>query len=202
MTGDRRDARALLDAWKASGADRVDPVRFGMLDAFARRAAGHEGDARRVLDDRLAALLAEYASEVERATSEEKDNAATPATASGLGALAALNDDFARHAQPGHASWPELAMLDYFRKTWSRLSVDRQWRQSRDQVPTNAGPLNSSSLVHRALSLMREQSPGYLQHFLSYVDALSWMEQMNGDDAPRDARRATHTKKGARSRSR
>ena len=56
-------------------------------------------------------------------------------------------------------------------------------RQSLEQVPGNAGPLNSSSLVHRSLSLMRELSPGYLQQFLSYVDALSWMEQMNGGSA-------------------
>jgi len=49
---------------------------------------------------------------------------------------------------------------------------------------------------------MREQSPGYLQHFLSYVEALSWMEQMNGGDAPKETRRASATKKGAKSRSR
>jgi hypothetical protein len=93
-------------------------------------------------------------------------------------------------------------MLDYFRQTWSRISIDAQWRQSRDQVPTNAGPLNSSSLVHRALSLMRAQSPGYLQHFLSYVDALSWMDQMSGGEAPKETRRASATKKSPRSRAR
>jgi hypothetical protein len=53
-------------------------------------------------------------------------------------------------------------------------------RDSLAQVPRNAGPLNSSSLVHRALSLMREVSPGYFQQFLAYADALSWMEAMNG----------------------
>ena len=96
-------------------------------------------------------------------------------------------------------------MLDYFRKTWSRVSAERQVRQSRDQVPTNAGPLNSSSLVHRSLSLMRELSPGYLEQFLSYVDALSWMEQLNGGDAPvaqKETRRPVAAKKSAKSRSR
>lgn len=206
MTGDRRDARAVLDAWKASGADRVDPIRFRMLDAFERRAAGHEERARSALDERLAVLLAAYAADVERTASASGDPA-TPGepVPSRPDTLAALNDHIARHALPAPAAWPELAMLDDFRKTWSRISTDTRLRQSRDQVPTNAGPLNSSSLVHRALSLMREQSPAYLQHFLSYVDALSWLDQMNGGDVPappKESRRATGTKKAAKSRSR
>ena len=85
---------------------------------------------------------------------------------------------------PHSASYPELPALDYFREVWSKVRTEKQMRQSLEQVPGNAGPLNSSSLVHRALSLMREVSPGYLKQFLSYVDALSWMEQMNGGDAP------------------
>ncbi|HTH60394.1 MAG TPA: DUF2894 domain-containing protein [Paraburkholderia sp.] len=203
MTGERRDARAWLDAWQASGADRVDPMRFSMLDALARRAARHEGPARRVLDERLAVLIAAYAADVERVQAAAAGDAR--ARASGRpgeaqsSALAALTGHIARHAQAPHrAAWPELPMLDDFRKTWSRLSTDIQLRQSREQVPTNAGPLNSSSLVHRALALMREQSPAYLQHFLSYVDALSWLGQLNGgDDAspPKEARRATVAKK-------
>jgi hypothetical protein len=77
-------------------------------------------------------------------------------------------------------------------------------RQSLEQVPGNAGPLNSSSLVHRALSLMREVSPGYLKQFLSYVDALSWMEQMNGGAAPtgKDAPRGGNAGKSARGKAR
>jgi len=76
-------------------------------------------------------------------------------------------------------TYPELPAVDYFQKTWAHLRTRRQLRDSQEQVPDNAGPLNSSSLVHRSLSLMREVSPGYLQHFLSYVDAVSWMEQMD-----------------------
>jgi hypothetical protein len=196
----------LLDAWRASGADRVDPLRFAMLDAFARRAARHEGEARRVLDDRLGRLLAAYAADVERKTRcENADGATSGATSSRHnGPLAALNEHLAGHAPPRAAPWPELALLDEFRKTWSRLSTDLQLRQSREQVPTNAGPLNSSSLVHRALSLMREQSPAYLQHFLSYVDALSWLDQLNGGDTPvpKETRRAASAKKAAKARSR
>lgn len=204
MAAEPHDARALLDAWQADGADRVDPVRFRMLDAFERRAASHGGNARRVLDERLAALLAAYAADVERARSRPGDEATRSASARQTATLRALNDHIASNMRPQRVPWPELEMLDDFRKTWSRISADVQFRQSRAQVPTNAGPLNSSSLVHRALSLMREQSPAYLQHFLSYVDALSWLEQMNGGDtpAPKEPRRATGTKKGAKGKSR
>ena len=51
---------------------------------------------------------------------------------------------------------------------------------------------------------MRELSPGYLQQFLSYVDALSWMEQMNGGAAPtgKDAPRGGNAGKSARGKAR
>ncbi|PLQ00043.1 DUF2894 domain-containing protein [Cupriavidus pauculus] len=84
---------------------------------------------------------------------------------------AAANERLARHAEP--------ALADYFRDTWARVSVDRQLRDSQAGVPENAGPLNTNHLVHRSLSLMREVSPGYLEQFLSYVDALSWLEGMH-----------------------
>jgi hypothetical protein len=62
--------------------------------------------------------------------------------------------------------------------------------------------------VHRSLSLMRELSPGYLQQFLSYVETLSWMEQLNigaapaEKETPRAATSSANTKKSTRSKSR
>ncbi|NUX52392.1 DUF2894 domain-containing protein [Paraburkholderia youngii] len=198
-------ARATLDAWRASGADRLDPLRFHLLDALARRAARHSGETRRVIGQRLAALLAEYTAEVERAAAAGSALQATPveADAASDATLAALIEQLARHHAradaPHAAAYPELPALDYFREVWSKVRTEKQLRQSLAQVPGNAGPLNSSSLVHRALSLMRELSPGYLKQFLSYVDTLSWLEQMNGG-APveKEAPRATTTAKGAR----
>lgn len=75
-----------------------------------------------------------------------------------------------------HAAEPPS--VDYFRRTWSKVSTNRLLRESRAHVPDNAGPLNSSQLVHRALSVMRAVSPDYLHHALLYVEALSWMEQL------------------------
>ncbi|HAP25467.1 MAG TPA: hypothetical protein DCR74_07495, partial [Achromobacter sp.] len=36
------NARAVLDAWRASGADRVNPLRFHLIDALDRRAAAYD----------------------------------------------------------------------------------------------------------------------------------------------------------------
>ena len=97
--------------------------------------------------------------------------------------MARGDDLVARDAAPQPAALPSLAALDEFRKIWSEVRTDSQVRQSLEQVPANAGPLNSGSLVHRSLTLMRELSPGYLQQFLAYVDTLSWMEQMRDGGA-------------------
>lgn len=229
-------AQHTLDAWRERGADRLDPVRFRFIDALRRRAAAHGGDARRLLDARLAALIDAYAADLRRAESNgdacecagataptpapapasstspaptpaaPSTTTTSPATSSPAepprGPLAALLDYIGSRERPT-ASAPdetraapasstasgrvalraEPELLDYFRETWSKLSADSQLRASLEQVPKNAGPLNSSSLVHRSLSLMRELSPEYLRQFLSYVDALSWLQQMNGDEA-------------------
>ncbi|QCP49772.1 DUF2894 domain-containing protein [Trinickia violacea] len=214
-------ARATLDAWRERGADRLDPVRFRFIDALERRSAAHSGAARRMLDEKLSALLDAYAGDLECAASNAGDGlnaASSRETALGTGkGLKDLVESIAasraseegglsagNNAGPTPRSYPELAMLDEFREIWSKVSTDRQLRQSEYQVPKNAGPLNSSSLVHRSLSLMRELSPGYLRQFLAYADALSWLEQMTAVAAPpaKEAPRAASAKKSARSKPR
>lgn len=208
--------RATLEIWRATGDDRVDPIRFHVIDALERRAASYDGDARRLLDERLGELIANYSADILRAQAKSEANgerAATeidsernaPAAANTMptqsapcrGPLSELVDLLTSRAVPAAIPGEErvtrsalrpprpdtssdLPLLDYFRETWSRVSVDKQLRQSLEQVPDNAGPLNSNGLVHRALTLMRELSPGYLQQFLSYVEALSWMEELAG----------------------
>jgi hypothetical protein len=220
MTGGvKSDIRATLNAWRERGADRLNPVRFHFLEALARRAASHSGETRRLLDDRLSDLIETYARDLERAAAGIAESGTGTAPSSGAaarGALAALNDYIVSHAPtdgnspaagsaaPRRPSYPELEALDYFRETWSKVRSAKQLRQSLKKAPGNAGPLNSSSLVHRSLSLMRELSPGYLRQFLSYVDALSWMEQMNGSSAlpAKDAPRAASARKSTRGKAR
>nr|WKF62117.1 hypothetical protein HUO10_006649 [Paraburkholderia busanensis] len=205
---------ATLDAWRRQGADRHDPVRFHFIDALARRARVHGGATRRVLDAKLATLVDAYAVSLAKAEAEAeaKTETASSTTPSATGeptpsALTALTTLLASHfpaegehrvtahGLPTATSYPELPALDHFRDIWSKVRTEKQLRQSFEQVPGNAGPLNSNSLVHRALSLMRELSPGYLKQFMTYVDALSWMEQMNATPAPTTvSRNRTHRK--------
>jgi hypothetical protein len=122
------------------------------------------------------------------------------APAAGRGALAALVAHAVRQrgaapasgARPATASTPaatpppavsgaaaDAKTVQFFKRTWSRLSADQRLAQSRASLPENAGPLNSQHLVHRSLVLMRELSPEYLEHFVGYIDALQWLEQAN-----------------------
>ncbi len=198
------EARATLDAWRAQGADRLDPVGFATLDALEKRAQPLTGAARNVLDARIETRLAAYAQRVEArsdAHGEARSNASpTAQDTSANNAFAALIDAMSREARDGAPS----ALLDYFREVWQKVSADQQVQQSLDQVPKNAGPLNSSSLVHRALFLMRDLSPGYLRQFLAYADGLAWLEDLNAAIAP-PAAQAAHSsaaKKPRRTRAR
>ena len=65
--GSAMDAGAMIDAWRERGDHRLDPVRFRFIEALARRAAAHRGEARRILDDKLAKLLAAYGEDLEKA---------------------------------------------------------------------------------------------------------------------------------------
>ena len=93
-------ARATLDAWRARGADRVDPVRFHFIEALERRAAGHSGAARRILEDRLNSLLTAYAEDLEKIAFTGAASLALPAR----GALGELLDHLAGRAPAEEAA--------------------------------------------------------------------------------------------------
>ncbi|WP_426398354.1 DUF2894 domain-containing protein [Ralstonia sp. R-29] len=189
-----------IDALRASGADRADPIRFRLIEALHRRAAAQTGAVQDTLNTRVHQLLADYASRTSAASSAES---AAPSCQPARSPLAALLSDI-KQIRAASTS-PEVSMLDDFRNIWAKLSAETQLRQSLElEVPSNAGPLNSSSLVHRALLSMRELSPAYLRQFLSYVDALSWLEQMSADSAPpsRETTRGASARKSGRSKAR
>jgi hypothetical protein len=81
-----------LEALAARGARRVDPVRWHLATGLARRAPAHAGEARRVIEARLAALVDELAAALD-AVPAERGRADAPAAsprASRTGPLAAL----------------------------------------------------------------------------------------------------------------
>lgn len=201
MTDNASTVTETLAAWRARGADRLDPVRFRFLEAMARRAAAHEGEARRILDERMTHLLAVYDADLKKAaTAKKKTPPATPG-AGGLTELLAHVAERTGVAEGRATAGPsDLKSLRYFRSTWSRLSADRRLNQSQAKVPENAGPLNSQHLVHRAITLMRDASPDYLNRLMAYVDTLSWIEQANAN-APPPAAARPEGRKAARSKS-
>ncbi len=174
MAADGIDIDAVLDGWRVTGADRVDPLRFHRIAALQRRASARDGAARQALDATLAALVDAYARDLERRSRDARD--ATP-TRSALGTLV---DGMAARTDmsPADAAYPELPAVDDFRTLWSTLRTGSQVRRSLAEVPTGAGPLNSAALAHRSLTLMGGLSPEYLRQFLAYVDTLSWLETL------------------------
>lgn len=91
-----------------------------------------------------------------------------------------LKDDLS----PDGGDRPELKSLRYFRDTWSKLSVDQSVTQALATGPSNAGPLNSHSLVLQSLQLMRDTAPDYLNRFMAYADALLWLDQASSGSKP------------------
>jgi hypothetical protein len=182
--------QATLDAWRANGDDRVNRTRFRVIEAMLRRATAYESEARRVIDARVSVLIDRYAQDITRAR-------ARSAEATQDSPLAALLGDMRQRAATRIA--PD-DLLDDLRTVYSKVSAEKRLRESQAQVPKNAGPLNSNSLVHRSLSLMREASPAYFEHFLGYLDALAWMEEaVFASSAPANAPGA---KKAARVKAR
>lgn len=204
------DAESAIDAWRARGDHRLDPVRFRLIEVLARRAATHGGRSRQVLDEKLGTLIAAYGVAVEKTRRAEAEAAMpSPKAKRQAGPLATLVAHAASQATlhgegaASSSSPSELKTLSYFRSTWSKLSADRRLTQSLAKVPENAGPLNSHHLVHRSLSLMRELSPAYLERFMAHVDALLWLDQANtrqGMASP-DSPRAEGQRKASRGKS-
>lgn len=208
-------ARERVAAWRAQHGTRLDPLRWHFIEALARRTDAQQGPARRVLEQRLDARLAAYADELSRlpdtaSVADVPADADAPAARSPLGALLAAFPSARPDAPdtpdgaPTPAAFAPLPALDDARRLWTQLHGRSQLRQSLQQAPSDAGPLNSGVLVHRALALMRTLSPGYLQHFLAYVDTLSWLERMHEDGAlaSRQDAQAAAVKKPARGKPR
>lgn len=152
-------------------ADTTSAIRAHLIAAIEERAAALDGEARRAVDARLAALQACDADAPGKP-------AGAIATTPHPGPLRELADRLARAPSPGRAAYPDLPALADFRQLWSTLRADSQLQQSVAHTHADAGPLNSTALASRAIALMRELSPEYLRPFLAYVDDLAWLEQM------------------------
>lgn len=179
------------------GEARGASMRQRVVQSMQRRAADLQGAAKQNVLARLSALADAAPSPIALA----EDRIAAPAS---QGALRTLLDHIAGHSRTPDSldagqpplPRPGVPALAEVRQLWSGLRTESQAREALAAEPTDAGPLNSAQLVHRALKLMRETSPGYLRHFLAYADALSWLAEI----APEPGKTSVSPTKG-RSRS-
>jgi hypothetical protein len=97
-------------------------------------------------------------------------------------------------------AWPtENPRVQQFRKQLRKISIQKQVSQALTQAPRNAGPINSHMLVVRALGLMRDIAPDYLNRFMQHVDTLLCLDDMahaptvpkKTSSAPRTAKKAS-----------
>ena len=150
----------------------MDPVRFRFMEALERRAAPHAGAARALLDQRLAALLDAYAADLER--DEAAPGSPRPSRRKRLAArrrIAAADTPIDAPCPPTPwPAWPArstpatpclarrlpgAAAAGRVPRYLGQGQCNRQLRQSEQQVPDNAGPLNPNNLVH-SRSLARD----------------------------------------------
>jgi hypothetical protein len=192
------ETAAMVQALRSEGAHQIDPVRFHYIEVLAARAGAYEGGVRRVLDAKLqAAVAALRASCAEAQGSSAAPEA--PAPGQTLGDLVrhmaahALDKPDHHHAVASATPRTELKSVQYFRNTWSKLSVEKQVAQALEQAPKNAGPINSHVVALRALALMRDTAPDYLNRFTSYVDTLLSLDP--AERAPSPAARAPRVTK-------
>ena len=95
----------------------------------------------------------------------------------------------------------ELQTTQFFRDTWSKLSVGKRVTQELDNAPKNAGPINSHMLVLRSLATMRDISPDYLSRFTSHVDTLLSLDQCNKEKQA-SAKKAASSESGQKPKNR
>ena len=195
------DPVAAVALLRGRGADQFDPVRLHFLEAMSGRTRDHEGAVKRLLEDKLTHALAAYearfAKQLNAASDLQRQQSAPQ-----LSALAeltrTLTESLPKNSQANsNENWDgndtsmgsrsELKSIRYFRETWSKLSAEKQVAQAMEQGPENAGPLNSHQLVLRSLSVMRDISPDYLNRFMSYADALLWLDQADGKPVAKSA---------------
>ncbi|HEX6733819.1 MAG TPA: DUF2894 domain-containing protein [Azonexus sp.] len=195
--GETADIQARLDALRASGAAEREPIRFAYLEALARRAATQAEPVRRSLHAKISAAARELASCLAPVPPESPPTSSaspladllayigqhvqtqqdTPQLANAAAMPQGDSRPAARDSSAGRSRQsPELKSVAYFRDEWSKLSAEQQLTQTLAQAPENAGPMNSQHLVLRSLQVMRDIAPDYLHGFMSYIDALIWLE--------------------------
>lgn len=89
----------------------------------------------------------------------------------------------ATNTSPADLAWTHqptpLKSAQQCRESLAQLEAEHLVSQASRAVPEDSGPLNPQKLAIRSLLTLRELSPGYLGRFVSYLDTLAWLEQID-----------------------
>ena len=184
---------AEIERLRAAGAAGVDAVQWHYIETLAARSLSLPAQAQTILQAKLQSALTHLDMRMAAAIEEP----AGPAAAKMPSPMTLLLQEMAPPPDtvPGKASFLEAhresPRVQQFRKQLRKISVQKQVSHAIAQAPQNAGPINSHMLVLRALGLMRELSPDYLQRFVAYVNTLMVLENAVTPAASKTANRKT-----------
>jgi hypothetical protein len=182
------DLLARVEALRAQGAWRVDPMRVAQLQALARRLPQQGAAVQALLRRKIEGALDELAASMQQAAQQPAPRPIATRRISAPSALAALKE----HLR-GTPARQELASVTRFRRVWSNTRAQERVLQAWTQKPANAGPLNSHALVLESLELMPAD---YLRHFVSYAETLLWLQDVAAQaPAPAKPRRSAKARR-------
>ena len=172
----------LMQSLRDAGAAGVDAVGWHYIEVLAKRTQSQSGPAQTLLRDKL--LQALQAFEV-RLTEHQAVTTSDPAPAAVPSPMATLLQDMAPPLQDApvraaidlFGTHRESPRVRQFRKQLRQISVQKRVSKAIARAPQNAGPINSHMLVLRALGLMRDISPDYLNRFMTHVDTLLCLQE-------------------------
>ena len=182
-----------MERLRVAGAAGVDAVQWHYIETLAARSRNQSKQAQALLQAKLQAALTHLDMRMAAANEAPVEHAAakTPSP------MTLLLQEMAPPPAtlPGKASFLEThresPRVQQFRKQLRKISVQKQVSHAIAQAPQNAGPINSHILVLRALGLMRELSPDYLQRFVAYVNTLMVLENAVTPTATKTVSRKT-----------
>ena len=173
----------LLSTLRQAGAARVDAVGWHYIEVLAERSRSVPGPAQALLNHKLHRMLGELNARMndEPARCEDVARESTLSHSPLALLLQEMSPQATTQPEGGIGNikpWRgESPRVQQFRKQLRKISVQKQVSRAIAQAPQNAGPINSHMLVLRALGLMRDIAPDYLNRFMTHLDTLLCLEE-------------------------
>lgn len=167
-----------LQSLREAGLPQRDPVRWHYIETLAQRMRTQPPEVQQLLQPKLAQALDELQQRLSARAVHGTHVIGHSDSPSPLAALVQAMSPATANASavaaPGQPG--ESPRVRQFRKQLRKISVQKQVSHAMAQAPQNAGPINSHMLVLRALGLMQDISPDYLNRFMAHVDTLLCLE--------------------------